>query len=59
VNYPVKMSFFEALKDSDFFNLTVQRIFSPNLLDLEKLARSYIEHIEPGTWQYLMPVVVD
>ena len=59
VDYPVKMSFFEALKDSEFFNLTLQKIFSPQLLDVESLARSYIEHIEPGTWQYLMPVVVD
>lgn len=59
VNYPVKKSFLEALKDSDFFNMTLQSISGNKLYDLDKLAARYLEHIEPGTWQYLMPVVVD
>jgi len=59
VNYPMKKSFFEALKDSDFFSMTLQSILDPNLFDLQKLAARHVEHIEPGTWQYLMSVMVD
>ncbi len=59
VNYPVKMTFFEALKDSEFLNLSLSSLLKGPHFDPLQMARDYIEHIEPGTWQYLMPVVVE
>lgn len=59
VNYPAKISFLEALKDADFFQMSLQSLLSSKGWDLQKLATSYVEHLEPYTWQYLMPVLVD
>ena len=58
-NYPLKITFFEALKDSEFFRMSLKSLLENRILDIQKLAERYVEPIEPGTWQYLMPTMVD
>jgi len=58
-NYPTKITFFEALKDSEFFRMSLKSLLENRIVDIQKLAARYVEPIEPGTWMYLMPTMVD
>ncbi len=58
-NFPRKISFLEALKDSDFMMMQVSSLLPKSWWDLESMIAKKLEHIQPGEWLYLMPVVVD
>ncbi|MCB5286991.1 MAG: signal peptide peptidase SppA [Candidatus Cloacimonetes bacterium] len=58
-NFPHKLSFFEAMKDADFFNMQISSLFKTQWWNIDKQITEQLEMIEPYKWQYLMPVVVD
>jgi len=39
--------------------MSLKSLLENRILDIQKLAERYVEPIEPGTWQYLMPTMVD
>jgi len=58
-NYPRKITFFEALKDSDFMKLSVLNLLRRGIFSPEDLATQFLEQIKPYQWHYLMPYTVD
>lgn len=58
-NFPRKISFFEALKDSDFMKLSLLSLLRRNIFSPEDLANQFLEQIKPYEWHYLMPYTVD
>lgn len=58
-NYPHKLSFFEAIKDSELFNMNLSSFVKTQWWDIDKQIIEKLQMIEPYKWQYLMPVVVD
>jgi hypothetical protein len=57
-NFPRKISFFEALKDSDFMQMQISSLIKKPWWDVDTRILQHLEDIEPYKWQYLMPVVV-
>ncbi|MCB5252545.1 MAG: signal peptide peptidase SppA [Candidatus Cloacimonadaceae bacterium] len=58
-NYPHKLSFFEAIKSTDFLNMQLSSLMGSKWWDLDREIIEELEMIEPYKWQYLMPIVVD
>ncbi len=58
-NFPHKVSFFEAMKDADFFNMQIASLVGTKWWDLDTQIAQKLEMFEPYKWQYLMPIVVD
>lgn len=59
VNYPGKMSFFDALAESDFFGTIAPKLLGNKLSRYLDKYESTLDIPEPGIWQYRMPLVVD
>lgn len=57
-NFPRKISFFEALRDSDFLKMQTKSLFATPWWDLNSQILAELETIEPYKWLYLMPVRV-
>lgn len=58
-NYPRKISFFDAIKDSDILKMYLRSVFSHKILNTDDLAKELFEQFEPFSWQYLMPYSMD
>lgn len=58
-NFPHKLSFFEAMKDANFFNMQIASLMGTKWWDIDKQIAQKLEMFEPYKWQYLMPIVVD
>ncbi|MDD3534578.1 MAG: signal peptide peptidase SppA [Candidatus Cloacimonetes bacterium] len=59
INYPQKISFFDALSESDFFGMMSLKLFGSKLNKYLDEYESALEMMEPGIWQYRMPLQVD
>ncbi|HHV37676.1 MAG TPA: signal peptide peptidase SppA [Candidatus Cloacimonetes bacterium] len=57
--FPKKYSFFESLKDGDFFGLNIDDFMDLAKWDKEEMLLKKLEEIKPYQWQYLCPVVVE
>ena len=59
VNYPETISLIDAFKELDFMSLSAKIFKQKNLSDLPEHFENYLNTMEMGTWQYLMPIVVE
>jgi len=58
-NLPRKISFFEAIKDADFFQMQLASLFETKWWDFHSKILAELESIQAGQWLYLMPYMVD
>ncbi len=58
-NYPHKLSFFEALKNSDLMDMQLSSLLRSRWWEIDRQIIDKLEMIEPYKWQYLMPIVIN
>lgn len=59
VTYPNKISFWDALSESDFFGMVRYKLLGRPLHNYVDDYDRALELLQPGTWQYRMPLQVE